>query len=110
MDFKVGDTVIRNWAGGKVGKVIRITPKRGDIVVEYNGEYTETYDNRGVQRGDIWQPNFISLYTDEIKQEREKIAIIRRALDLINNNRNNLTVEQAKGIINVFEGESNGEV
>ena len=53
MDFKVGDKVVRNYRYDlgfvSIGTIIKITPKRNDIVVDY-GHYQETYNKDGYTR------------------------------------------------------------
>jgi len=57
MDFKVGDKVVRNYkydlGSVSIGTVIKITPKRNDIIVDY-GHYKETYNKDGYTKGDVW--------------------------------------------------------
>lgn len=108
MDFKVGDKVVRNYGKYKVnirsismGTVIRITPKRNDIVVDY-GHYQETYNKDGYTKGSVWNMSFIKILTPEIEKEINDIKTIEKCKNIFENKISKLTVEQAEKIIKIL--------
>ena len=107
-EFKVGDKVVRNYnvPGTRlVGTIIRITPKRKDVVVDY-GSYEEIYDASGWQKnGTIWNQSYITLITPEIEKELNNRNIINKCKIVFD--RTKLTVDQAIKILEIL-GEENG--
>lgn len=103
MDFKVGDKVITqhiNTGYGRIGTVIKITPKRQDIVVDF-GDYQETFDKSGWQKSDdVWYRSSIILFTPEIEKELQDAALIRKCKDVFS--KTNLTPELAKKILELL--------
>jgi hypothetical protein len=102
-EFKVGDKVVRNLnhSGAlSVGTIVRITPKRKDVVVDY-GNYEEIYDNRGWQKSDsIWSRSFITLLTSEIEKEIEDRRIIAKCKSEFG--KVTLTADQAAKILEIL--------
>ena len=104
MDFKVGDKVIANHFGGmetrSIGTIVKITPKRQDIVVDF-GNYQETFDKTGWEKGsNIWYKSSIELLTPEIEKELQDAAMIRKCKDVFSKTK--LTPELAKKILEVL--------
>ena len=104
MEFKVGDKVITEPFGGigtrSIGTIIKITPKRQDIVVDF-GNYQETFDKTGWQKGrDVYYRDFIKLLTPEIKKELQDAALIRKCKDTFNKTK--LTPEIAAKILEIL--------
>ncbi len=103
MDFNVGDKVITKCFGigsRSIGTIIKITPKRQDIVVDF-GSYTETFDKTGWQKGgDPWYKSSIKLLTPEIEKELQDAALIRKCKDVFNKTK--LTPELAAKILEVL--------
>ena len=102
-EFKVGDKVVRNLnhAGTfGVGTIVRITPKRKDVVVDY-GNYTEIYDLNGWQKNsDIWCRSHISLLTPEIENEIECRKIVAKCKSEFG--KATLTADQASKILEIL--------
>lgn len=107
MDFKVGDKVIRNYkydfGSVSVGTIIKITPKRSDIVVDY-GHYKETYDKDGYTKGDVWSTSFIRVLTPEIEKEIDDMRTINKCRNAFKKKSSELTVEQAEKILDILKG------
>ena len=104
MEFKVGDKVITKPFGGmgsrSIGTIVKITPKRQDIVVDF-GNYQETFDKTGWGKGgDVWYRDSIELLTPEIKKELQDAAMIRKCKDVFNKTK--LTPEIAAKILEVL--------
>lgn len=109
--FKVGDRVVRDYNSrtgeGTVGTVIKITPKRRDVVVDY-GNYKETYGQDGWSKGgDAWSHSYIGMLTPEIEKKIYELNIINKCKKVFSNKSKELTAEQAKRILEVLE--SNNE-
>lgn len=105
MDFKVGDKIITNpnamgTGGRRIGTVIKITPKRQDIIVDF-GSYKETFDKSGREKGgDPWYKQRIKLLTPEIEKELQDAALIRKCKDVFSKTK--LTPELAAKILEVL--------
>lgn len=66
MGFKVGDKV---YELNRIGTVIKISPKRMDITVDF-GRNIEVYNKFGLLKGaDPWYPKRINILTPEKEQE-----------------------------------------
>ena len=105
MKFKVGDKVIRNYGNSlptSIGTVIRITEKRGDVVVDY-GNFQETYyGTTGWQRGgDVWSCSQIKLLTPEIEERIRQINLVKKCRNAFENKRD-LTADQAEKILEIL--------
>lgn len=105
--FEVNDRVVID--GGKrqiVGTVIRISPKRGDIIVKWdnNDHATSTFDKCGCSKGDAWHINWITHYTVEIQKawdkERVKIICMYRLDEL--RKADKITYELAQQILDII--------
>ena len=105
MEFNVGDKVITNpnamGTGGKrIGTVIKITPKRQDIIVDF-GSYKGTFDKSGREKGDDpWYKERIKLITPEIEKELQDVALIKKCKDVFNKTK--LTPEIAAKILEIL--------
>lgn len=109
-EFKVGDKVVVNYNGlgayPLIGEVIRVTKKRRDVVVKFNG-YERIFSSSGYQKNcNYWNAWRIQLLTPEMEEELNRRKIIERCQDLIKNIQANLTYEQAIKIIEILEGEN----
>lgn len=113
-EFKVGDKVVVNYNGSEarcplIGEVIRVTKKRRDVIVKFNG-YERTFSSSGYEKTRdhwyAWNAWRIKLLTPEIETELEQRKIIEDCKELFKNNKDNLTREQATQIIKILEGEN----
>ena len=106
--FKVGDKVVTTRSRA-VGTVIRITPKRKDVVVDFAGNYQRVFRSDGLERGgDIWSATIIEPLTPEIAREIKQNIIINKCKRLFRIKERNLTFDQAARILEVLEDEDNG--
>ena len=105
MDFKVGDKVVRNYkydfGSVSIGTVVKITPKRNDVVVDY-GHYKETYNKDGYTKGDVWSASSIRVLTPEIEKEINDMKIINKCRTIFKKKSSKLSVEQAEKILEVL--------
>ena len=104
-EFKVGDKVISSAVSGfgsqVIGTVVKITEKRKDVVVDF-GNYKETYDRTGWQKGgDIWYKSKIQLVTPEIEKDIRQKSLIRECKEKFKNTK--ITYEQAVKILEILE-------
>lgn len=106
-EFKVGDKVVTTRSRA-VGTVIRITPKRKDVVVDF-GNYQSVFRSDGWQKGaDVWSATIIEPLTPEIEREIKQNTIINKCKKLFQAKERNLTFDQAARILEVLEDEDNG--
>ena len=108
-EFKVGDKVVTTRSR-VIGTVIRITPKRKDVVVDF-GNYQSIFRPDGWQKGeDIWSSmsTIIEPLTPEIEREIKQNIIINKCKKLFKIKERNLTFDQAARILEVLEDEDNG--
>ena len=108
-EFKVGDRVISSAASGfgsqVIGTVVKITEKRKDVVVDF-GNYKETYDRTGWQKGgDIWFKSTIKLLTPERAERIRRDHVIYKCKEKFKNAK--ITYEQAVKILEILESEGN---
>lgn len=105
MDFRVGDKVVRNYrydlGSVSIGTVVKITPKRNDIIVDY-GHYKETYSKDGYTKGDVWSRSYIRVLTPEIEKEINDMKIINKCRNIFKKKSSKLTVEQAEKILKIL--------
>ena len=105
MEFKVGDKVILEKSK-TVGTVTRVTPKRGDIVVDF-GNYQATFDKSGWDKNsDAWYSSRIVLLTPEIEKEINDERIIDKCKRVFEKKSKQLTAEQAVKILEIMEEEN----
>jgi len=104
--FEVGDKVIRNYdpkyrSGVPIiGTVVKITAKRGDVVVDY-GAYKETYMSNGWQRGGgVWNCSMITKLTQDIEEEIRQLTLIRTCRTEFE--KTELTANQAERILAIL--------
>ena len=104
--FKVGDKVSLNKTE-YIGKVVRITEKRQDVVVAFNnGNYAKFNQSGREIGGDVWHCNFIYHLTAEIEKDILDKKIVRRCKNLLAAvSNNNITPDKARKIIRFFEQE-----
>lgn len=106
-EFKIGDKVVRNYNTGygtSIGTVVKITPKRKDVVVDF-GRYKETYESDGWQKGgDIWTRSTITLLTPEIEQDLADRKLIATCKDVFAKTK--LSAAQARKILEILKDES----
>ena len=106
-NFNVGDKVVCNYRGGNrhIGKVVNITPKRGDVVVDC-GNYKETYGSDGFSKGgDIWNRSYIELLTPEIEEDIRKTNLIWKCRRTFDEQKTHLTANQAEKILAILNEE-----
>lgn len=105
MDFRVGDKVVRNYrydfGSVSIGTVVKITPKRNDIIVDY-GHYKETYNKDGYTKGDVWSTSSIRVLTPEIEKEINDMKIINKCRNIFKKRSSKLTVDQAEKILEIL--------
>lgn len=105
-NFKVGDRVVRNYNSNihkYIGTIIKITEKRGDIVVDY-GHFQERYDRSGWEKGDnYFYRSYITLLTPEIEEELRKEKVISECKQKMENIK--LTYERAVKILEILKDE-----
>ncbi len=76
--FAVGDRVCVRESVGRIATVVKITPKRGDVVIEWDGsEYKDTFKSNGRSKGGVWYIHYITHYTEEIQKEWDDITTVR---------------------------------
>lgn len=103
-NFNVGDKVVCNYGRNirTIGTVVNITPKRGDVVVDY-GNYKETYNSRGFQKGgDAWHNPYIELLTPEIQEDIRKTNLILECRKTFDMKCKQLTADQAEKILAIL--------
>ena len=105
--FQVGDTVISCNRHGylKTGRVVKISEKRGDIIVDF-GNYKSVYRANGDNKSDdVWYRTWIKLLTPEIKIEIAEKDIIQRCYDTFSWVKDNgkLTAAQAVKILEILK-------
>ena len=99
--FEVGDEVVTQQ--GRIGKVVRITPKTNRVVVDF-GDYEDRFYQDGWQiSDDIWYRTRIMHMTPEIRQELEDHKTIKRCKDVFRKTR--LNAERARRILEILEYE-----
>lgn len=105
MDFRVGDKVVRSYrydlGSVSIGTVVKITPKRNDIIVDY-GHYKETYNKNGYTKGDVWSRSSIRVLTPEIEKEINDMNIINKCRNAFKKKSSKLTVDQAEKILEIL--------
>ena len=110
-NFKVGDRVVNNYHNGgckKIGTIIKITEKRGDVVVDY-GYFQERYDRTGWEKSDnYFYRSHITLLTPEIEEELRKEEVINECKQEMEHTE--ITYEMAVKILEVFEDEEHRKI
>ena len=97
--FEVGDEVVTNR--GRVGRVVRITPKTKRVVVDF-GDYEERYYPDGSEiTNDVWYRTYIRHMTAEIRKELEDKDTIYRCREIFK--KTNINAEQARKILEILE-------
>lgn len=104
--FCVGDKVI---CKDSVGTVIKITPKRKDITVDFEN-YTSVFGADGWTHGDVWNMDHITKWTPEDQKKIDDASAIRRCRNLFDkaSMKKILTPDMAREIIKILtrkEGE-----
>lgn len=106
-NFNVGDKVVGNYGvgGRRIGTVVNITKKRGDIVVDF-GNYKETYSSSGFQKGgDVWSRVYIELLTPEIQEDIRKNNLVLKCRKTFEAKCRQLTADQAEKILEILSEE-----
>ena len=98
--FQVGDKVIYDT---KVGTITKITPKRKDITVDFEG-YTMTFWFDGWTHGDAWNMKHIEKWTPEKQKIIDDKMAIYKCKKMFEDTamKNKLTPDMARKIIGVF--------
>ena len=104
--FAVGDRVCIRESIGRVATVVNITPKRGDVVVKWDGiNYKDTFKSNGRSKGEVWYTHqYITHYTEEIQKAWDDIKLVRTCGDRFDKLRKAslLTPELAKQILAII--------
>ena len=102
--FSVGDKVVKKQNIGNAcatGVIKRISPKRGDITVDF-GNYTETFNSMGRSKNhDIWYGTYIEPLTPEIEHEIYVSKLLFKCRKTFENTK--LTEDKAKRILEILE-------
>lgn len=101
-NIRIGDKVLYypSWGFGVVATVTRVTPA-GNFATDKTNK--TLWDKNGNARGaGIWQRSCIRPYSEEEYARIMESRIISKAVDLMNEHASNLTVEQAKAIIEIL--------
>lgn len=98
--FCVGDKVI---CDDRVGIITKITPKRKDITVDFEG-YTMTFGFDGWTHGDVWHMQHIVKWTPEGQKKIDDISAMRRCQNLFEKSFRDkmLTPDMARDIIKIL--------
>lgn len=103
-NIKVGDKVIYypSWGFGRVATVTRVTPA-GNFAIDETDKIL--WDKNGNVRGaGIWQRSCVRPYSEEEYAQIMEAGIISKAINLMNKyDTSDLTVDQAKAIIDILE-------
>lgn len=108
--FQVGDKVVlssRTNSYSNVGIIEKISPKRGDITVNFK-KYKMTFDSNGYEKtSGIWtyERSHIELLTPEITQliyDRSDIIKCKNVFNRVYNN-DKLTADQARRIMEILK-------
>ena len=103
--FAVGDKVVlgyRKVLNPAIGTVIRVTNKRKDVVVDFDG-YQETFDCYGRSKSDdIWYFSYIELLTPAIEKDIKDNLIIAKCKKMMKNTIL-INADQATRIIAILE-------
>lgn len=102
-ELKIGDKVVSQDKYQKaIGIIVKITPKRKDITVDF-GNYTITFDNRGWEKGtDCWSKKYIKKCTHELEQVIECEQLRAKCNRLFDEQKNSLTHNQVKEILTIL--------
>lgn len=102
--FKVGDRVVLDCKYYKdIGTVKRITPKRGDIIVDF-GKYESRFDKHGwCNPNDPWACSKIVPLTEKTKKIVLGEIAIKKCQQLFDEKRNLITADAASGIIDILD-------
>lgn len=103
-EFKVGDRVVFDGKYYKeIGVVKRITPKKGDIIVDF-GKYESRFDKYGWRNpNDPWACSKIVHLTEETKKIVLDEIAIKKCKQLFDEKRNLITADVARGIIEILD-------
>ncbi len=105
--FKVGDKVITK-ATKWVGTVKRISPKRGEVTVEFIASDGHPYESRYRSNGcsfDTWGMNGIVLLSPEEEKRLIETKTIRKCFNLFEKKKSSLTCNQASAILQILQSE-----
>ena len=108
--FHIGDKVVENYNKkawkNNTGTVIKITPKRKDITVDY-GMYKKTYTKSGFLKNGGWDTSYIDVITPEMEKNMEERAFIRRCIDVFNTSE--INIDQARKILAILTDKEESE-
>jgi len=107
--FAVGDKVVlgyRRVLNPAIGIVIRVTDKRKDVIVDFDG-FQQTFDCYGRSKSvDIWYSSYIELLTPAMEQDIEDNLVIAKCKKMMKDT-TLINADQAARIIAILEEESN---
>ena len=102
-ELKIGDKVVsQNKYQKAIGIVVKITPKRKDITVDF-GNYTITFDSRGWERSpDHWSKKYIEKCTFELEETVKCEQLRYKCIRLFDAQKYTLTHDQVKEILTIL--------
>ena len=107
--FAVGDKVVLNYRkvlNPTIGTVIRVTDKRKDVVVDFDG-FQQTFDCYGRSKSDdIWYFSYIELLTPAMEQDIEDNLVIAKCKKMMKDTIL-INADQTARIIAILEEEHN---
>ena len=105
-NIKVGDKVLYypNWGFGEIATVTRVTPA-GNFATEETGKIL--WDKNGNARGTgVWNRSCVRPYSEEEYERIVEEKIITKAINMMREyDMSDLTVDQAKAIIDILKNE-----
>lgn len=106
LKFNVGDKVADGY---EIGTIVKITPKRRDITVDF-GNYKREYDKTGWRRGESWHRTYIMPLTEEkMKEIKEHHVKIKAVILCRKVTEDSVTYDKAVKIIEIL-GANGGEL
>lgn len=101
-EFKIGDKVVKyyNTTPMCIGTIINITPKKGNIAVDYES-HIQRYDSNGAL---LHNPQcYILPLTPELELKLQEKYLIERIERLLNDKKDTLTKKQMEKLIDMLE-------
>ena len=97
-EFNVGDKVADGY---EIGTIVKITPKRRDITVDF-GNYKREYDKTG-WRGETWHRTYIEPLTVEKAKEIKEHWVKIKAVNLCQKvTEDSVTYDKAVKIVEIL--------
>lgn len=99
--FELGERVVL-YPSEIIGVITKISPKRGDITVDF-GNFKQIFRKDGWDKhGDVWNSSYIKPCTLEIEEEIRNKAIIRKCVNCFKTTPENLTADKALRIMEIL--------